>query len=92
MLDRSKYDSNFNALVTDAHVKEVGSQLDALGVFESAEYVGPTTVPGAPAGTASYVYRMICENGRVYVQISLTADDTVAGILFSDVRSGLNPK
>lgn len=92
VLDRSKYGTEFNAQISDAHVKKVSSELDALGAFESAEYLGPTTVPNSPAGISSYVYRMICENGAVYVRISLSPSGRVGGILFADLPSGLIAK
>ena len=84
VLDRSDYDAAFNAGIPDATVKRISLELGQKGALESAVYLGPVVVDGAPAGVVSYLYKMLCANGVLYERLSIEADGKIAGVLFRD--------
>ena len=87
-LDRSSYDADFNAKISDAMVKTISMALGQKGTLQSIVYLGPVQVEGAPPGVVSYLYKMICANGVLYERISIDADGKIAGVLFRDSLKG----
>lgn len=83
-LDRSSYDADFNAKISDAMVQTISTALGQKGALQSTVYLGPVQVEGAPPGVTSYLYKMQCVNGVLYERLSIDADGKIAGVLFRD--------
>ncbi|MGR4064927.1 MAG: hypothetical protein ACLQPV_05720 [Vulcanimicrobiaceae bacterium] len=87
VVNKSRYTADLAAQITDDKVKQSSAALAALGTFERSEYLGPAMVADAQPGedVHGYVYRMVCSEGAVYMNLALSGpDNKVAFIGFRD--------
>jgi hypothetical protein len=87
VVNKARYTPDLAAAITDDKVKQSSTALAALGTFERSEYLGPASVADAQPGedVHGYVYRMICSEGAVYMNLALSGpENKVAFIGFRD--------
>jgi hypothetical protein len=84
IIDRTRYTDEMNVLITPEKLTQSAKGLSALGALETAEYLGPKPASGVPPGSKTYVYRMHCSLGAVFMQFSVAPDGKVAAIIFRD--------
>lgn len=88
IVKRALYTPHVQGQITDTVLKETSQQLGALGPLLTAKYIGPVTTDTAPAGSANYLYLMICDRGSVYMQFAIDRDGKIGGIVFRNSPPG----
>jgi hypothetical protein len=84
VVKRKQYTAAMQIRLTDQLIGQTARALGTLGALESMQFMGPVQVDDAPPNTSSYMYRVNCANGSVYMQFALTTDGKIAGMLFQD--------
>jgi hypothetical protein len=84
VVKRTQYTAAMQIRLTDALISQTSRALGTLGALESLQFVGPVEVDDAPPTSSSYMYKVNCANGSVYMQFALMTDGKIAGMLFQD--------
>lgn len=83
-INKSLYDGQVLAKLTDDKVSATSQALAALGPLTDAVYLGPWLSADFPAGARGYLYHMICSDGAIYFWIALDPQGKIATVLFKN--------
>jgi hypothetical protein len=84
VIKRTQYTAAMQIRLTDNLIGQTSRALGTLGALQSMQFIGPVEVDDAPPNSSSYMYKVNCANGSVYMQFALTTDGKIAGMLFQD--------
>jgi hypothetical protein len=84
VVKRTSYTPAMQLKLTDDLIGQTARALGTLGALQSMQFLGPVDVDDAPPNSQSYMYKVNCANGSVYMQFALTPEGKVAGMLFQD--------
>ncbi len=87
-IDRTGYTDELSALASPDQVASTSKALLQLGSLQKPEWAGFRLVEGVPPGSKTYLYKMLCSLGSVFMQFSITKEGKLAGIIFRDNLTG----
>jgi hypothetical protein len=83
-LNKTAYNPNIRAKLTDAIINDVSHKLASLGALTDTIYIGPFFANDLPPDAHGYIYQMICREGNVYLFTVLDNQGKIATIYFKD--------